>query len=254
MIDMETVTARRNLLVASARCHGCRSTRGDCDAQAVEVMAAEGVGLACCPECSHPVSVAAMDALLTELASGTVRTVEEVDPPPVLGPQRAGLHWLLWQRVWWQPQYGPMLKIHAMTDTHRLHTARMLDRKAAPIAFSEHTRMAWLEGGPLGPQGDMSRDAFDRELTDMIERPHEWLADTPLLVSLTASLPDKDGKKRQRKAWSALLERAEHWSACPANRNLDDPCLCRVEHPDDPEVGPPVDRGLFDEASGKGVL
>lgn len=248
----ETVTARRDHLVASARCPSCHLTRAECLAD-VE----PGVPLGCCPDCAHPVSINGMDTLLAEAAAGEVRTVEEVDPPPIQGPKPVTMHWLLHQRVWWQPRRGPMIKIHHMTDTHRLHAIRMLDRQAARIALYENMiESAWLSH-PLGPSGDMARDAFEHELNRMLCEPIEWLHETPLLRSLAAILPVahvKQDRKHVKRAWANLEERAEHWSACPANRNLTDPCRCRVGHPDDPEVGPPVDRARFDEVSGRGVL
>jgi hypothetical protein len=242
---MERVKARRDLLVASARCTGCRLTRADCLA-----TRSDDDPLSCCPDCNHPVSIKGMDALLAEVAAGDVRPVEEVDPPPVLGPKKASMHWLVNQGEWWLPKRGPMIRIESMTDTHRLHAARMLQRQAVAIAFNEHAALSvWLDH-PLGPSGDMAHDAFDRELDDILCEPVRWLNSTPLLQALGSTLP----KPHKRKRWADLERRAEHWSDCPANRNLDDPCRCRVEHPDNPEVGPPVDRGLFDEASGKGIL
>lgn len=244
MIDADVIKARRDHLLATARCRHCRMTRAECDAQA------SNDPLVCCPDHVHEISAKDMDALLVEVASGSVRTVKEVDPPPIQGPQKASMGWLLDQGEWWQPKHGPMIKIHGMTDTHRLHTVRMLLRQATPIAFYEHQRLSVWLSHPLGPSGDMARDAFERELDSILANPIGWLSATPLLRSLSAALP----RTSKTKAWAKLEQRAEHWSECPKNRNLDDPCRCRVEYPDDPEVGPPLDRALFDEASGQGVL
>jgi hypothetical protein len=247
--DMDLVTTRRDHLLASAACRSCRMSRAEC-AVATQQALLDGAPLACCYDCNHPVSVRAMDALLAEVAAGKVRSVEEVDPPPIQGPAPVTFHWLLHQGEYWQPKRGPMILISSMTDTHRLHTIRMLQRQAHAIAWNEHTiQSGWL-GHPLGPSGDMAVDAFEQELDDMLTDPLIWLNDTTLIRALGTTLP----KPARRKRWSDLENRAEHWSDCPANRNLSDPCRCRVEHPDDPEVGPPVDRGLFDEASGRGVL
>jgi hypothetical protein len=247
---MDVVTARWKLITDSARCRRCLLPRDECDKQALDVMAAEGVPLNCCPDCTHPVSQYDVEKLLAETAAGDVRPVEEVNPPPVQGPLPVSFHWLLHQGEWWQPKRGPMIKISSMTDTHRLHTVRMLQRQAVNIGWFEHQRQSmWLDH-PLGPSGDAARDAFDRELDEMLDEPITWLMRCALLKALAATLP----KPRKLKQWARLEERATHWSDCPASRNLNDPCQCRVENPDNPEVGPPLDRALFDEASGKGIL
>lgn len=237
----EVVAARRDHLIATARCRSCWLTRAEC-----RLSAGDEHPLPCCPDCSHPVSVKDMDALLAEVAAGKVRTVEEADPPPVQGPQPVSFHWLLHQGEWWRPKRGPMIRISSMTDTHRLHTIRMLQRQAAQIAFHEHARDSmWLDH-PLGPSGDAARDGFEHELHEMLAEPVIWLMRCALLQALAAPLPAPGKRKR----WARLEERALHWSDCPASRNLDDPCKCRVENPDNPEVGPPLDRALVDEASG----
>lgn len=253
MIDQERVRARRTHLLNTARCRSCRMTRGECDA--AQLAAGDVPGQNCCYDCSHPVEVAALDELLAEVADGAVRSVEEVDPPPVQGPARVTPHWLLHQREWWQPKRGPMLRVAEMTDTHRLHTARMLQRQAPAIAFYEHQRQAvWLDH-PWGPSGDMARNAFESELDTMLADPLGWLNGTELLRGLAADLPRPPGekpRKHNRRAWADLEARAEHWSTCPRNRNLADPCRCRVEN-EVPTEGPAPDPALFDEASGRGV-
>ncbi len=99
-----------------------------------------------------------------------------------------GLWGLLNQSVWWRPRVGPPVRIHEMTDTHRLHTARFVVNTAA--GFSRADFRIFVE--------------------------------MPLVRALVADLPRPD-----EPGWNDLLDRAGHWSTCPRNRDLSAPSCSR---------------------------
>jgi hypothetical protein len=143
--------------------------------------------------------------------------VEQIEASPGYRPT---VRELLYQTEWWQPQRGPLIRVAAMTDTHRLHTAAWLFKRAAMLADAEATSMMF---GPFAPSGDAACDDVDALVDGLYARPEEWLREAPLFGALLAELPTP----AQPDAWSDLLARAKHWSTCPRNRVLAAPvCTC----------------------------
>lgn len=168
--------------------------------------------------CHHIEDPKLLNHLMDEIAAGHVRTVAEVDPPPVLGPQPVSRAWLLAQDVWWYPHRKPATRIEGMAKTHLLNTVNFLERCAAEIELidSLHT----FGGGFLMDMPDDVMGDLLRERTD----PVAWLRRQPLLKAMYRHLPKRDTKK-----WHALGARAVHWNTCPmrkAHPGRGDTCLC----------------------------
>jgi hypothetical protein len=244
------LAARRAYISAAAPCMGCGATRAFCDALREQNTDPSAPGFGCCgcayntgvmDWCQHQESRTLHDKLLDEVASGTVRTVEEAYPPSArraTGPVKAPISWLIDQGEWWQPKVGPMVRIATMTDTHRLHLMRWLERRAPSMA----TLMMWnMASGPQ-PSGDAACDAFEAEMDLLQDHPVEWLHTTELYRALARGMPSPDGGKRSRKRWGKLLRRAEHYSTCPANRDLKAECRCGPEANDEVN-GPGLEPG-----------
>jgi hypothetical protein len=141
---------------------------------------------------------------------------------PIVLPEgrESTIAYLLDQKTWWKPRQGPPVLIADMTDTHRLHTAAWLFKRAEMLADAEATSMVF---GPFQPSGDMACDAFDDIVGELLDRPLEWLRGKPLFGALLDGLPTP----AQPDAWSDLLARAKHWSTCARNRVLAAPvCTC----------------------------
>jgi hypothetical protein len=219
-----TLQERRARIAEDARCRFCHSSRLDCRRLADEDRSAP---FGCCSECNHD-DRPALIKLVDEIESGEVRTVAETEPRQ--GPRgRPSWMWLLDQEEWWAPKVGSMIRVVNMTDTHRWHTVRMLERNAHSIAMDEHWRMGLMAGGPLGPGGDMACDAFEREMGDLLRYPLEFLRSRPLYEALARRLPTPHAGKRSRRRWGRMVQRARHYSTCPRNRDLKaDECTCRV--------------------------
>jgi hypothetical protein len=88
------VTARREQIRREARCEGCGATLESCKADRGKDPAAPpwfgccARGLDLSTPCNHQVSSRALDALLREVESGRVRTVEEVQDQELLNSIR----------------------------------------------------------------------------------------------------------------------------------------------------------------------
>lgn len=205
------IAARRQHITDNAPCTSCRTDLKTCQFFGKGTPGPAGL---CCSGHNHPASRKALDELLDEVAAGgRVRTVAEVDPPPILGPRRVSDRWLLGQDVWWYPNRRPAVRIVEMDKPWRFNTARFIERRADALAYEEHSHMAWIAAGPLGPSGDMAQDGFRREMNSVIEEPLQWLRSTPLLQRLRDGLPHPDSKKGR-----ALAERARHWNTCPRRK------------------------------------
>jgi len=160
--------------------------------------------------CHHIEDPKLLHQLMDEIAAGHVRTVAEVDPPPVLGPQPVSRAWLLAQDVWWYPHRKPATRIEGMAKTHLLNTVNFLERRAG-VAM----RMISFAHAPDDVMGDFLRERED---------PVAWLRRQPLLKAMYRHLPKRDTKR-----WHALAVRAAHWSTCPmrkAHPGRGDSCLC----------------------------
>lgn len=210
----KTIAARRQHIRDTARCRDCGTDQATCRNLAPD---ADGRAALCCWNGrghSHDEDHRALDALLDEIErGGRIRTVAEVNPPPVLGPRRVSDRWLLGQDVWWYPNRRPAVRIVEMDKPWRFNTARFIERRADALAYEEHSHMAWIAAGPLGPSGDMAQDGFRREMNSVIEEPLQWLRSTPLLQRLRDGLPHPDSRKGK-----ALAERARHWNTCPRRK------------------------------------
>jgi hypothetical protein len=132
---------------------------------------------------------------------------------------------LLFQQEWWQPQRGPAVRILDMTDTHRWHTLRWLERRAASLKEA----VAWSYATGPQPSGDAACDAFEWALLELDRtEPLTWLRSTELHEALGRRLPTPHAGKRSRKQWGRMVQRARHWSTCPRNRHLRaEECTCR---------------------------
>jgi hypothetical protein len=155
-------------------------------------------------------------------------------------PQPPALEWLLHQRQWWQPRQGPMVRIADMTDTHCYHLLGWLVRQSQVIARIEADRVIWSAiGSPEDPLKTFA-DALHAS-REALNRPVSTLRATPLYEAILERLPDPEDRGK----WEDLLARAEHWSECPASRDLCVPCDgLRCDRPDP----------TYDEASGRGGL
>lgn len=218
--QVATVQARRQHIHDMARCDGCGATRKECDRVREETRRTDPTTppwFGCCARgvyadrpCHHADSANALHDLTTEIMNGHVRTVAEVDPPPVLGPARVSLAWLLDQDEWWYPKGRPPVRIAHMDKPWRLNTLRMLERKAVGIKFD--IGMRYMHDAPDDVWGSWER-----------ESPLEHLHEYPLIKALRRGLPGRPDKL------AALEARAKHWSTCPmrlAHPGRLDRCAC----------------------------
>jgi hypothetical protein len=198
----DIIAARRQAIQDDAHCEGCGSTLAACKAnQGKDPTAppwfgccARGVGLDI--PCNHVPDAGALFALLAEIESGTVRTVEEATPKPAKG----GItwDWYLDQGEQWKPNGKPMVAIADMDPEWRFNASRWLERNAEKIA------------------SDLDR-ASEARLGD----PHGWIRTTALYRALVADLPDCSI------ALDVIADRARHWSTCPARAGGGD-CRCEA--------------------------
>jgi len=218
-----TIAARRQHIEDTAKCVDCGTDQKTC-----QVLGAGQTGLdaLCCwsGRHEHRTDRKALNALLDEVAAGgPIRTVAEVDPPPVLGPLLPSYTWLLGQDTWWYPHRRPAVRVAEMDKPWRFNTLRYIERRAAQLADREYWHMAAIGASPFGPSGDMATDAFEREMDGLLREPLEWLREQPLMRALRKGLPT-GGKKL-----TTLQARAAHWSTCPmrlAHPGASDRCLC----------------------------
>jgi hypothetical protein len=198
----DIIAARRQAIQNSAPCDGCGSTLAACKAnQGKDPTAppwfgccARGVGLDI--PCNHVPDAGALLALLVEIESGTVRTVEEAKPKPA----KSGITWdrYLDQGEQWKPNGKPMVAIADMDPEWRFNASRWLERNAEKIVSD----MDWAS--EVQPS-----------------EPHTWIRTTALYRALVADLPDCSI------ALDAIAERAKHWSTCPARAGGGD-CRCEA--------------------------
>lgn len=195
----EVIAERRRKIRDDARCEGCGSTVAACEAQrGKDPTAPEWFG--CCARgvmadipCNHQQDPQALSALLDEIASGVVRTVEEITPPsrPV-APQDAPrtLADMLDQDVWWRQKSGTWIKVADMSPGHRYNTAAMILRAAGAYAFRYVMQFAGEVGAHDG--GEMAHESLERELDMLHEKavnnPQGWMRETRLYKALTAGL------------------------------------------------------------------
>lgn len=208
------IAARRQHIRDTARCRDCGATAKACRENNTGDQ--EGPGTLCCwsGRHVHDEDKRAITALLDEVeAGGHIRTVAEVDSPPVLGPRPITMTWLLEQDTWWYPHRRPAVRVAEMDKPWRFNTARFLERRAAALASAEEWS-ALLFVAAFGAPDDIDLTIGD---------PLKWLHEQPLLRALRRGLPDGGRKLR-------LLEaRAVHWNTCPmrlAHPARTDHCLC----------------------------
>jgi hypothetical protein len=200
----DIIAARRKHIRDSAPCEGCGTTLADCEAQRGKDptappwfgCCARGVGLDI--PCNHVPDAGALFALLAEIESGTVRTVEEATPKPTKGG--IAWDWYLDQGEQWKPNGKPMVQVADMDPEWRFNASRWLERNAVKIA----------------PKCTLNRGA-ERQAAD----PVEWIRTTALYRALVADLPNCSV------ALEAIAERARHWSTCPARTGGGD-CRCEA--------------------------
>jgi hypothetical protein len=206
------ITERRQHIKDMARCQQCGASRKQCDAGIKETGGPEGM---CCTGGighRHIENAAMVDQLIKEIMAGEVRTVAEAYPPPVQGPQRVTMTWLLEQAEWWYPQGRPPVRVAEMDKPHRWNVARWLERRAPVLEAADRSRGIWA-------------DAPDDVWASLSARaPEEFLQEQPLYRALTRGLPDPRGKKGR-----LLAARAMHWHTCPMRKAHPAPsahCLC----------------------------
>ena len=216
--QIATVQARRQHIRDTARCEGCGAPLKVCEAQRGKDPTAPP-WFGCCARgilgdmpCRHRESVDDLRQLADEILAGHIRTVAEVDPPPVLGPNLPSMTWLLEQTEWWYPHRRPAVRVAEMDKPHRWNLARWLERKAPALESRDRWRGVWA-------------DAPDDVWADLARRtPQDFLDESPLYQALTKGLP-----KVGSKAGGRLAARAVHWSTCPMRLKFPgarDRCVC----------------------------
>jgi hypothetical protein len=198
----DIIAARRKHIRDSAPCEGCGTTLADCEAQRGKDptappwfgCCARGVGLDI--PCNHVPDAGALFALLAEIESGTVRTVEEATPKPTKGG--IAWDWYLDQGEQWKPNGKPMVQVADMDPEWRFNASRWLERNAEKIVSD-----------------------LDRASEARLGEPHTWIRTSALYRALVADLPNCSV------ALEAIAERARHWSTCPARTGGGD-CRCEA--------------------------
>lgn len=206
----DVIKARRKDIREQAPCESCGSTLAACKAgRGKDPTAPPWFG--CCARgvmadipCRHRTDPDALAALLDEIESGAVRTVEEIAAERAARvAERASLRAAhttpdgrlltladkFGQGDWWRAKDGQWLRITEMDERHRRNTAAMLLRRAAVYAG----QVAWSEFGTLtGPLGGAPEDVVDEVLRDQERRdadPEGWVRGTPLYRALVAGIP-----------------------------------------------------------------
>lgn len=239
----DIIAARRQAIQDDARCEGCGATLAFCKAQrGKDPTAPEWLG--CCAmgtdlrPCRHFVDAGALLALVEEIESGAVRTVEEATPKPRV---KKGMSWseYLNQGEKWQPNGRPMVAVADMDPEWRYNASRFLERRAAAIepkyTLAEALEFAAVTASPLGPSEDtalMIESDMERSAEERHRDPVTWIRTTTLYQALVADLPNCSI------ALDAIADRAKHWSTCPARTGYGE-CLCeelRLRHQADEEV------------------
>lgn len=241
-MNTDIIAARRQHIQDNAPCLGCGATLASCEAQrGKDPTAPKWFG--CCARgtalgpCQHQTDPAALLALLTEIESGTVRTVEQVTAEQTQrkAPQPGGMSWFeyLNQGEQWKPNGRPPGPIADMDPEWRHNAARFLERRAGQIGGAYiSAAWTWFTAALLSSVGpsEAAADDIERDINEqgaaIVRDPVAWIRTTKLHAALVAGLPTK-GKKA-----AGLAERARHWSTCPARDGSGD-CRCeqiRAEH------------------------
>jgi hypothetical protein len=213
------IAERRQYIKDMAPCTSCRASRRECDRlRETNTDPTAPPWFGCCAvgtlpgPCQHRESVDMTDQLLREIMAGEVRSVAEAYPPPVLGPARVSMLWLLGQDVWWYPRGRPAVRIAELDRPHRWNLARWLERRAPELNAANMNPGIWA---------DAPDDVFDAVLScDSME----FLEETPLYRAITKGLPKADSR-----AGLLLAQRATHWSTCPMRKKHPAPadrCVC----------------------------
>lgn len=198
--------ARRKDIAKQARCEGCGATLEACEAERGKDPDAPR-WLGCCAQgvdlrpCRHVPDPADYAALLDEIGSGVVRTVEEVraerdereakrrarreerEADRAAGrptSYRAGFE----QGEWWKTKDSGWTRIADMAPSHRLNTARFLERRAGAIAFN-------LSASELAMMADAPEEVVDEWIhqdDDKVKDPVGWLRGTALYRALIEGL------------------------------------------------------------------
>jgi hypothetical protein len=228
----DVIAARRQAIQDAAPCEGCGTTLAACKANRGKDptappwfgCCARGLGLNV--PCNHVPNASALLALLAEIESGVVRTVEEAAPKPV----KQGIEWdrYLDQGEQWMPDGKPMVAIADMDPEWRYNASRFLERRAAVFASKYSTcealRLVAELASPIGPSetvaDQLEADAYHAAAARRRD-PVAWIRTTVLYRALVADLPDCPT------ALEAIAARAKHWSTCPA-RTGDGDCRCEA--------------------------
>lgn len=125
----EVIAARRKFIQDEAECIHCGATLANCKAERGKDPTAPP-WFGCCAHglsmepCSHRSSTGALNDLLDEVATGRVRTVEEMlaDRRPVT------MRDYLAQKRWWRNRAGEFIEVSEMNPGHRYNSAAMLLR------------------------------------------------------------------------------------------------------------------------------
>lgn len=193
-----TIKARRKLIRDDAACTMCRLRWADCKAE--RKRNPDGL-FGCCDRCRHVPSPAALTALLKEIESGTVRTVDEVLRPRVEREQRraaslaerkaAGVPEslrtiadLYGQGEFWRSQDVGWVRISEMSGSHRANLAAWLIRHAGVIAW----RVGHAELTSLGEAPDEVFASWEYEDKQRADAPERWMRSTPLFKAVTKGI------------------------------------------------------------------
>jgi hypothetical protein len=157
----------------------------------------------------------AEERLLREAREEAVRwvilsrpTLEEADltlpgpcpenaPDPGPPPVRVGQLAMLQQRIWWRKSTKPFkdtdtyvetvpIRIDDMDHNHRMNLLAYLWRRKDEFKTAYEIQALNLISSPLGPRGDMARDAADHEMDRLYrESVDKWFTRQPLIRELT---------------------------------------------------------------------
>jgi hypothetical protein len=213
-MNADIIAARRQHIRDSAPCEGCGDTLANCKAQRGQDPTAPA-WFGCCAQgiemrpCRHVPEPGALSALLDEIESGTVRTVEEVTSQH--RPQGMSYDRYFDQGEQWKPNGKPMVAIADMDDAWRHNAARWLERNAAVLA-AKYAAAVHMWFAVRGPDSGAAARAAD---------PEGWIRTTALYRALVADLPSGEAR-------DALAVRARHYSTCPARIDDDATCNCHL--------------------------
>jgi hypothetical protein len=229
----ETTAARRQAIQDAAPCEGCGETLANCKAQQGQDPTAPP-WFGCCARgtamapCHHVPDPGALLALLAEVESGTVRTVEQASPKPRPAREMTWVQYLD-QGEQWKPNGRPMVRIDGMDPEWQYNASRWLERHATRIAsrysLSEGFEFPAIALDAIGPSDDTAdaiADDLERAAGERARDPLTWIRTTALYRALVADLPNCST------ALDAIAERARHWSTCPARVDAQAECRCAV--------------------------